>query len=231
MDYKCLLLDADDTLFDFQKAQRHALSQTLARFGVSGPVDSYLSPFKAINASLWRDFEHGRVTPEQIRRDRFSRLAEQLNLDFPPLPASELFVEYLGESTFLKKDALRVLKLLHPFVPMVLLTNGLSAVQRARISRSGIEPYFADIVISEEVGVQKPDRRIFTLAVERAGCTPDAAALMVGDSIRSDIAGALRAGYHACWLRSLEDSEPSDVRPTYTITRLAELPVVLGVSA
>jgi YjjG family noncanonical pyrimidine nucleotidase len=237
--YDCILLDADDTIFDFQRAQATALENTLSLLGHVAPLHTYLEPFRLINTFLWHQYETGSLTPADIRLERFVRLFDLLNIDEDAVAASTRFVEELARGAFLVDGARAVLAKLCPAVPTVLLTNGMAAVQRARVERSGITDRFAAIVVSEEVGIQKPDPRIFHLAVESAGLPATTRALMVGDSLTSDVAGAIAAGYDSCWIdhgRSPKngpttratDPEHAGPQPTYIISQIGELPPLLG---
>jgi len=164
---------------------------------------------------------------------RFERLLNHLGQRRDATAMSRAFVEELGRSALMVDGAEEMLSALHGSVPMVLLTNGLSEVQRSRIGISGIDRFFVDVVISEEVGMQKPDPEIFHLAAARAGARAGGRVLMVGDSFSSDIAGSLAAGYDACWFN--EDHghrrrpEPEGVVPTYTVTDLGQVPPIIGV--
>jgi 2-haloacid dehalogenase len=235
LNYDCVLVDADDTIWDFRRAQRHALESVLSSFDIATPIDSCLGSFKQINTSLWRQYEAGGVSSEQVRVLRFERLLDQLGQPGDATSMSSAFVEELGRSASMVDGAEDMLSALHGYVPMVLLTNGLSEVQRSRIGISGIARFFVDVVISEEVGMQKPDPEIFRLAVARARVAADSRVLMVGDSLSSDIAGALAAGHDACWFN--EDHghrrrpEPEGVVPTYTISTLGEVVSIVGISS
>ena len=165
---------------------------------------------------------------------RFERLLDQLGQPGDAASMSRTFVEELGRSASMVDGAEEMLSALHGSVPMVLLTNGLSEVQRSRIEISSIDRFFVDIVISEEVGMQKPDPEIFRLAAARTRVASDSRVLMVGDSLSSDIAGALAAGYDACWFSEdgghRKRSEPEEVVPTYTVSALYEVPPIVGIT-
>ena len=158
------------------------------------------------------------------------QLLQRLELSTAPQSVSDCYIEHLSEAGFLLDGALELLGQLHGTVPLIMLTNGLSSVQHPRFAKAGVNPFFHDIVISEEVGVQKPDPEVFQIALARAGdpaVTPDRA-IMIGDNLHSDIQGALDAGLDACWFNLRGRSNDHGVKPTYTVTSLAEIPVVLG---
>ncbi|MBU8914030.1 MAG: YjjG family noncanonical pyrimidine nucleotidase [Spirochaetales bacterium] len=233
--YDAILIDADDTLFDFHQAEYYALERTLANQGLAVQVDSIINVFREINAVVWREYETGQSTPEVIRTKRFVQLLQRLGLStdrrIDPQSVSDCYIEHLSEAAFLLDGAPELLERLLGTVPLVMLTNGLSSVQRPRFAKADVGRYFRDIVISEEVGVQKPDPEVFRIALERAsgdGAVRPDRAIMIGDNLHSDIRGALDAGLHACWFNLRGRSNDHGVQPTYTVTSLGEIPPILG---
>ena len=233
--YDAILIDADETLFDFQKAEYYALELTFTDHGLALPVDTVISDFREINAVVWREYETGQSTPEVIRTKRFVQLLQRLGLStdpqIDPQSVSDRYIAHLSKAAFLLDGALELLERLHGTVPLVMLTNGLSSVQRSRFAKAEVGRYFHDIVISEEVGIQKPDPEVFRIALERAsggGAARPDRAIMIGDNLHSDIRGALEAGLHACWFNIRGHSNDGGVQPTYTATSLAQIPAILG---
>jgi 2-haloacid dehalogenase len=238
--YEAILIDADDTLFDFHRAEFFALERTFADHRLQIPVDSFITKFREINAAVWREYETGQSTSAVIRTKRFIQLLRYLGLDgnpaVDPQSVSDSFIQHLAEAAFLVEGALELLETLRGSVPLILLTNGVSVVQRSRLAAANIEDYFRGIVISEEVGVQKPDPEVFRIALEHAtgnhgvatGRIAPNRAIMIGDNLHSDIQGALTSGLDACWFNIRGGTNEGDVRPTYTVTSLAEIPPLLG---
>jgi putative hydrolase of the HAD superfamily len=107
-----------------------------------------------------------------------------------------------------------------------LITNGLSAIQRGKLKATGLEGQFDPVLVSGEVGVGKPDARIFRRAMELTGCAA-AECVMVGDAVERDVAGASGAGWRSVWLNRYGKPLPTDTVPDATITSLAELPALL----
>ena len=221
--FRGYLLDADNTLFDFDRAEREALADTLATVLPSPPPPQVFAEYHRINAGLWRQFEQGAVSQEELRVERFMELFRTLELAGDPPRAAELFVETMAGKAFLMPHARRVLAALAGRAPLALLTNGLAQVQRGRIQRAGIGGLFRCIVISEEVGLAKPDPGIFLLAVEGLALQPKDV-LCVGDSAASDIRGARLAGLASCWLAPRSARyPPQEPPPDYRISDLRGL--------
>lgn len=237
MHYRTILIDADDTIFDFYAAEEHALEVTLLDLGYTEPLDSYMPQFRDINARAWADYEAGRATSQEIRVRRFVELLAVLSLQADPEQVSTTYVGHLSESSFLLPGVRQALEALHsalaqlnPRGSMILLTNGLSSVQHPRIDAAGIRHFFDAIVVSEEVGVQKPDPQIFQLAMESASTDAHLpSTVMIGDGLHSDILGAVNAGMDSIWVNVR--GKPSDpaVQPTHTVSSLVDALPLLGV--
>ena len=108
-----------------------------------------------------------------------------------------------------------------------IITNGFSALQQVRLERTGLRDYFDLLVISEEVGVAKPNKKIFDYALEQAGNPDRSRVLMVGDTAESDILGGINAGLATCWLNAHHREQPEGIAPTWTVSSLHELEQLL----
>jgi YjjG family noncanonical pyrimidine nucleotidase len=227
--FRGFLIDADNTLFDFDRAERSALLETLAAYGVEEyPPDIHLR-YHAINEELWKEFEAGGTTQAELRARRFERLLQHLparqrtSARLRGDALSGYYLKALGGKGYLLPFARTVLSALSTAATVVLLTNGIPEVQRERLAAAGIGPHFKDVVISGEVGLAKPDPRIFALALERLEA-PREEVLCVGDSPSSDIRGGHAAGLATCWVAGAADSYPADEpAPDYRISDLREL--------
>lgn len=216
-----MLLDADNTLLDFDRAERAALLQTLGRQVPSRQVPTLLGAFHTINAALWRQFESGLIDQAHLRAERFRLLAEKLRLDGDPRQLAFRYIESLKRKRFLRPHAMAVLRALRGRVAMVVVSNGIASVQRARLARIG--GFFDELLISEEIGIAKPDPRFFDLAVSRLGLPRDRV-LCVGDSPTSDIRGGHAAGLQTCWYAyPSREYPPGEPEPDYRIEDLRQL--------
>ena len=227
--YQGFILDADNTLFDFDRAERAALREALLASGYQSVPEDTFSRYHHINEQLWKLFERGLIDQLQLRIRRFQRLithlpgAQQDTQAPDPAAVGQRYIEALSEKGYLFDHALPVLKSLSSQAPLILLSNGIASVQRRRIKRSGIGRYFKDILISEEVGLAKPDPAIFALAIGKLQC-PKERILCVGDSPSSDIRGAHSAGLDTCWVAPPGREYPAgEPRPHYTISDLRQL--------
>ncbi|MCL1598849.1 MAG: YjjG family noncanonical pyrimidine nucleotidase [Actinomycetia bacterium] len=225
MRYTTLLFDLDHTLFDFDASEIAAFNATLARAGVESP-NGHAEIFTDINLALWADVERGVLTPNEVRTLRFEQLIDRTGIDADPRVMADDYVHGLGANGDLYPGARSVLDELSPQAALALISNGIGEVQRARIARLGLERYFEAIVISGEVGTAKPGTGIFDIVFEHLGSPARAAALMIGDSLSSDIAGGINYGIDTCWYAPGATPDTS-ARATYQITSLDQIPPIV----
>lgn len=212
MHYDTLLLDADETLMDFPAAERQALQRTFMQHGMHF-TDQTDAAYQQINQQLWRQFERGEITRPQLLATRFAALFAQLRVSGIDTDAfNREYLFNLGYGTQLMPHALPVCQTLyHRGYRLYILTNGVSAPQRRRIGGSGLQPYLSGIFVSEESGYQKPLREFYDYVFAQIPNFHPETALMVGDSLSSDMEGARRAGVDACWLNQKGQSAPQDL--------------------
>jgi YjjG family noncanonical pyrimidine nucleotidase len=220
--YQWLLFDADDTLFDYTRAESAALKRTFRLIGATfDPM--YLTIYRGINQSLWQAVEKGEMTLGMVKVRRFELLLQSIGLAHPPADFSAIYLECLAECAELIEDAAEVLQALAGQYRMAILTNGLQVVQHGRLARSVIRQHIAEIIISEEIGFSKPAKEYFDVALARLGHPSRREALMIGDGWASDILGATQYGLDACWYNPGRKPRPSDCELTREIASLREL--------
>ncbi len=225
--YRWLLFDADGTLFDYDRAERTAIEQTLRQIGVSFNPD-YLATYRRINAALWQRVERGELTPGVVKVRRFELWLEAIHVAHSPDAFSASYLECLANCSELLEDAAAVLGSLHRKYRIAILTNGLQVVQRGRLARSVIRHHVSDIIISEEIGAAKPAREFFDTAFARLGYPSKREVLMIGDGWASDIQGAVQYGIDACWYNPGRKPRPASCEITREIATLRELNDWLG---
>lgn len=223
MNYSLILLDADDTLFDYDRAERFALETALTHFGHTGKFDEVLETYRHINGRLWKDLENGTISKNELRTERFSRLFAAHDLNYDVHDFSDRYLGLLAQGSFLITGAEELCARLSVNHTLVVVTNGIRDVQLPRIQGSPLHPYIQDIVVSEEVGVNKPDPRIFEHALRKAGHDDKKSVLMVGDSLTSDIRGGNNFGIDTCWFNPGNVINTGDIVPTHQIGALSEL--------
>ena len=221
-----IFFDLDNTLLDFDGGEAHALSRALRQIGVD-PTPAVLTRYHAINLSQWELLEEGKLTKDQVLTRRFDLLFAELGAVRDRRAVCDLYEGFLAEEHGFLPGARKLLKDLFPRYDLYLATNGSAAVQRRRLADAGITPYFQNIFISEEVGFHKPSPAFFHACFAAIPGFDPASALMVGDSLTSDIRGGRDAGLRTCWFDHLRRPRRPDILPDGTITALDQLPALL----
>ena len=226
MPYEYLLFDADNTLFDFDAAERNAHLQLCRDFGLAFSEEGY-QLYHQCNAQLWHEFDLGRCTKEFLLVERFRRYLAITGEHADPEALNIAHLRSLGEGAILLPGAEALCRRLAGNHRLYLLTNAVASVQRQRFARSPIAPLFQGVFISEEIGCGKPSRAYFDHVFRAVpGLTADNA-LVIGDSLSSDIQGANNAGLPCCWFNPRGLPRPEGLRIDYEIRALEELPPIV----
>lgn len=220
--WDCILFDADDTLFHFDAFS--GLQRLFAGYEVHF-TDSDYAAYQAINKPLWVDYQNGAITALQLQTRRFTGWAEKLNVS--PDVLNSGFLSAMAEICTPLEGAVSLLDTLKGHVKLAIITNGFTALQQVRLERTGFMDYFDALVISEQVGLPKPDAAIFDYALQQLGNPPRDRVLMVGDTPESDILGGMNAGLKTCWLDHGTRALPETITPTWRVTSLAQLEALL----
>ena len=220
--YDIVLLDADNTLFDFNAAETAALERTLKEFGWPWNAESR-EAYLEINHALWTAFDQGKAEEAFLTVERFRRLGERLGQAGDPEAMNCRYLDHLGACSMLLPGAEELCRALwEAGCHLALATNGVARVQHARLDASPLEPYFSAVIISQEVGAQKPQPAFFQAALDALGVLDKARCVMVGDTLGSDIQGGIAAGLDTIWYDPLGRS-PGDLRPTYIAASFQEV--------
>ena len=220
-----LLLDLDDTILDFHKAERIALSKTIRQFGVE-PTEEVLNRYHQINKWHWEQLELGIMTRAEVLVNRFGALFQELGIDVEPAACAKSYEHNLSIGHYFLPGAEEAVKRLHEDYRLFLVSNGTATVQHGRLTSAGLYPYFEQVFISQEIGFNKPDKAFFDRCFDRiSGFAPDRA-LMVGDSLTSDIKGGINSGLTTVWVNP-EHKDCGDIHPDYEIERLYQLETLL----
>lgn len=220
--YSTILFDIDDTLFDFSKSEHAALHNTFMEYELpDGFVDTHDS-YRAISKILWGELEQGKIALRELGVERFRRLFLEHALETDAEAFSKSYLNYLGQETHLMTGALEaVADLTH--CRLNIITNGFGEVQKARIQNSPLAERFEHIIISEETGFQKPHQGIFDYAFSKIGIEAKNGAIIVGDSLTSDIQGGNNFGIDTVWFNPNGKTNDTDIQPTYEISDLLEI--------
>lgn len=222
--YKYLLWDIDGTILNFEKAEKRAIRTLFEKFNLGECTDEMLSHYIEINKKYWKLLECGKMEKERILVERFVEffLKEGIRTD----AASEFNKAYqlaLGDTIAFNDDALEIIKTQKKNYQIIIVTNGTAIAQKKKLERSGLDKIADNIFISEEVGYEKPSIHFFERVIAKAGIDDVSQAVIIGDSLTSDIQGGVNAGIDTCWYNPKEDVNDTNLKPTYIIKNLHEL--------
>ena len=199
MDYIYILIDLDGTLLDFDKAERSALSKTFRAMNIE-PTDTLLEQYHLINKRCWEELERKIITKEELLIKRFSVLSETSGVPIEPHIANNIYKTLLAEQGDEIPHAEELLQALRNYpTKIIAITNGTMDVQRKRLAHSKVAKYFDDIVISEEIGFNKPSIQFFNFIFDKYPSLSAENAIVIGDSPSADILGANNANLPSIW--------------------------------
>ena len=220
-----VLLDADDTLFDFHLSERKALAAALRSFGVE-PTPQMIRRYSEINGECWKMLEKKQITRADLLVLRYERLFAEFGLTLSPSAVSDRYAEELGKQCHLIAGAEELLRDLSARYRLYIVSNGNRQVQRERLRRAGIGRYLSDVFISQELGADKPDPAYFNACFARIPDFRREQTVIVGDSLTSDIAGGRNAGIRTVWYNPAGAPLPEPA-PDASFRHLCELPALL----
>ncbi|MBR6492739.1 MAG: YjjG family noncanonical pyrimidine nucleotidase [Paludibacteraceae bacterium] len=225
--YKAIFLDWDDTIGDWAGAELKALRDIYVNYHLDAlyaTPEDYIAAYKPYNLELWGMYGRGEVTKEWLHFERFYRPIERMN-ELTNERVKELahemgdeFLRLTNKYFSVLPGASEVVRELAKKYPLTIISNGFKEVQYYKFAHSGLAECFAHTIISEEVGINKPQPEIFQIALEKNNVTADEA-IMIGDSYSSDIQGAKNAGIDQIWLHQGEADETA----TYIVSELSEV--------
>lgn len=221
MRYEFLLLDLDDTILDFGATERKSITRLLEGVGVT-PTEDIIHRYHVINLEHWKMLERGELTRDQLGTRRFDALFGELGVAVSTPECEELYRRYLSEGDDVLPGAAEALASLSKKYRLFAATNSTVQVQAGRLEKTGLGIYFEKLFISEELGVNKPSAEFFSRAFAQIPDFAPDRAIMVGDSLSSDMQGGKNAGIATCWINP-RHADGSRVAPDYEIENLTQL--------
>lgn len=227
--YSTLLFDMDNTIFDFDKDEECSLIKTFEEFNI--PVsEKTISGYSKINDGLWKRFEKGEITKEDIKNTRFKNFLDEFGFqcDASPRQINDCYAEHLAHSGHLIEGSLSLcMKLKESGYKIYIVTNGIERTQRLRIKKTGIDKIIEDIFISEAIGYQKPMPQFFTYVFDNIEEKDKSKMLLIGDSLSSDIKGALKAGIDCIWYNRKNTINTVTEEPAYEVNSIEDIGKIL----
>lgn len=226
MAYSFALFDADNTLLDFSYAEKTAIRACLRARGLADD-EATLSLYSTINDRHWKALERGETTRDRLKVERFADLFSVLQYNGDAAFMAQDYISALSEQGKLLDGALELVQSIHERCELYIITNGITTVQKSRFALCGLAPYFKHCFISEEMGCAKPEKVFFDQVAEAIDGFDPSMALVIGDSLSSDIRGGIGAGLDTCWYNPKGAKAPADMSITYQVSNLSEISQIL----
>lgn len=221
-----LLLDLDDTILDFHKAERIAIAKTIREFGVE-PTDEVLARYHVINKWHWEQLEQGKLTRDQVLENRFGVLFSQLGVQADQTACARAYEKNLSIGHYFLPGAEEALMRLKEKYRLFLVSNGTASVQKGRMTSANLYRFFEKVFVSQEIGYNKPAKAYFDGCFAQIPDFDPQRAIIVGDSLSSDIQGGINAGIRTCWVNPDHVPGRTDIVADYEIEALPQLEALL----
>lgn len=224
MSLRHVFFDLDHTLWDFETNSDKTFAYIFERNRVGLDLDRFTTTYRPINRKYWKLFREDKVSKSDLRYSRLREAFDALGFEAGDdliHTLSEEYIAFLSLNNQLFAHALEVLEYLREKYSLHIITNGFEEVQHRKLASSRLEPYFEHVVTSENVGVKKPDPRIFQYALEKAEASPSES-IMIGDNYEADIQGALNVGMKAIMCEFNGEMPRRDVTSVKTLLELKQ---------
>ncbi len=221
-----LFLDLDDTILDFHKAEEVAIGKTFRSFGIE-PTEEVLSRYSQINRHCWHQLELGLWDRETVLVRRFELLFAEYGITQEGTPVARAYEKNLGIGHWFLPGAEAAVDALSKKYRLFLASNGTASVQKGRMTSANLYRFFEKVFVSQELGYNKPAPEFFRQAVAQIPGFDPAKAMMVGDSLTSDILGGINAGFKTCWVNPRHLPGDPAIPADYEIEALSQLEALL----
>ena len=224
--YEILLFDADATLMDFHRSEKEAVTECLEFFSLPSD-DSVIKKYSEINAGYWKMLERGEIEKEKLYPARWQSLIDFYGFDCEAKAISDKYIERLATKSYMLDGALELCQKLYGKFKMYIVTNGQKEIQRSRLFPSPIFKYFDGCFISEDIGHEKPSIHFFNAVTPQIPDYDPNKAIIIGDSLTSDMQGGINAGIDTCWYNPAGKELPKGYDLTYIVKDFDEMAEVL----
>ena len=224
--FEYLFLDLDDTILDFHKAERIAISKTIRDFGVE-PTEEILARYHVINKWHWEQLELGKLTRAEVLENRFGMLFDQLGVAADKTACARAYEHNLSIGHYFLPGAEEAVDALSKKYRLFLASNGTASVQKGRMTSANLYRFFEKVFVSQEIGHNKPSKAYFDGCFAQIPGFDPGKTIIVGDSLTSDIRGGINAGIKTCWVNPTHAPGREDIRPDYEIEYLHQLEALM----
>ncbi|MGO4496712.1 YjjG family noncanonical pyrimidine nucleotidase [Paenibacillus sp. 2RAB27] len=222
MRYHILLFDLDDTLLDFGANEKDSLNKLFQQHGYT-LSDELFRVYNSVNKQLWTDYENGKIALDDVLNARFSETMLKLGHVVDGVEWENQYRELLGNGNQLMEGALELCQSLSASHRLFIITNGITQTQIKRLKLSGLYEFFEGIYDSQSIGFAKPAKEFFDYVMSQIKDFNKKDALIIGDSLNTDIKGGILSGIDTCWMNTKSQKYSTEIQSTYTIKSLVEL--------
>ena len=229
---KAVFLDIDDTLLDFDAYVRNAMKDGFEKFHLGAFDESVYQTFKKVNTLVWHELEMGVLSYEELLKTRWNRIFAALNISFDGVVFETYFKDCLFNSAIPVEGAMDILPYLQTRYLLCAASNGPYEQQVNRLRIGGMLPFFSHLFISGKIGHAKPSQEFFAYCLEAINADrgekilPDEI-IMIGDSLTSDMAGAIDSGIKTCYFDKNRKGNPKNLSLNYVVSSLDEIRSIL----
>lgn len=226
--YEIILWDVDDTLLDFGRSEESALSRCFDKYGLT-LTQEMKHRYAQINLSYWKRLELGEVDKATVLHSRFSDLFEEYGIAGIDVEAFRNDYQFwLGSVYYYLEDSKRLLQeLKQEGYRQYVVTNGVAWTQRNKLQLAGMDLFVEELFISEELGAPKPDLTFFEACFARIPDFDKGKTILIGDSLTSDMKGAVNAGISSCWYNPKKKENTSGLIPDYEIDSIWKIKEII----
>ena len=229
--YKHIFLDFDDTIYDTKGNATEALSELYEAFDLGAYFDdfqTFSTHYWKRNHEVWALYSQGKMKKDELIVERFlypfRLVGKPVDEDFA-MQLHHWFMDRSSQKSGLVQGALDLLIYLNSKYEVHMLSNGFEQVQYRKMDYSGVRPYFKEVILSDHIGVNKPDKALFDYALQKIGAQP-AEVIMIGDNFDTDIIGAINSQIDQLFFNISPDFRAPQT-PTYEVRHLAQIKDIL----
>ena len=225
MKIEYLFLDLDDTILDFKKAEYVAIGKTIGEFGLE-PTDEVRQRYHRINKWHWEQLELGTLTRAQVLENRFAVLFEEYGMTVDATACARAYEKNLSVGHWFLPGAEEAVDRLSKKYRLFLASNGTASVQKGRMTSANLYRFFETVFVSQEIGHNKPSKAYFDACFASIEGFDPEKAMIVGDSLSSDIKGGINAGIKTVWVNP-NHQDCGQIVPDHQIEALHQLEALL----
>ena len=221
-----VLIDIDDTIFDFRKSASSAIKKAATEYNIK-ITEEMLEKYFEINVVLWQDYENGKIPKSYIFENRFNMLFKDFNINIIGTDFEDKFQKYFKTEYVFIDGAKDFLKYLSSKYAIYAASNSTYDSQIHRLKSAGVLGYFKDVFISDVAGAQKPTKEFFDYCFKNIPNVKKEETILIGDSLSSDIQGANNAGIKCCWFNESGKHCAEVQKYDYEIDKLSKIKDIL----